>query len=74
MSVIAVKMQQLGLSDADVASEMQVSREAVRLWRLGKRCPAINKISKLSALIQADPRAIRPDLHDLISIEPSKAA
>jgi transcriptional regulator with XRE-family HTH domain len=56
-------MTKRGLSSADVAEAAHTSREAVRLWRRGKRHPGIDIVKTLAASDLAIPRhVLRPDL------------
>lgn len=49
---IASRRKQLGLSQADVAKELNVDQSAVHLWETGKAKPATKRLIPLAALLR----------------------
>lgn len=49
---IAYRRKQLGLSQADVAKELNVDQSAVHLWETGKAKPATKRLIPLASLLK----------------------
>lgn len=55
-------MDRAGLSDADVADRLEVSAEAVRLWRKGKRQITAARAVEIERIFGMPRHELRPDL------------
>lgn len=55
-------MRDKGITDADLADAVGVSREAVRMWRSGQRRIAVDRVAAVSAATGIPAAELRPDL------------
>jgi len=49
---------ELGLLQAEVAEDLDVSPEAVTLWEAGRRRMELSKLPRLAAVLQIDPKEL----------------
>ena len=57
-------MSEKGLTDGDLAAELGVSDELVRLWRHGRRSISAKRAIEISKLTGIPRHQLRPDLWD----------
>lgn len=56
---LCAAMNANGTKSADVAQELQVSAESVRLWRAGISMPRDKRLKTLAAMVGVDPAVLR---------------
>lgn len=50
MKNLASERVRVGMSQADLASELDIARESVARWEIGASCPSVQMLMKMSDL------------------------